>query len=63
MSNSTLSLLVWIPEYQKYRSLDDQGKDLEASDLKSVIVEGLAWVDLCWEDLELADAINAENER
>ena len=63
MTNSTPSLLVWIPEYQKYRSLVAQGNDLEASDLKSVIVDGLAWVDLSWEDLELAYAINAENER
>ena len=59
MTNSTPSLLVWIAEYQKYRSLVDQGDASEADALKTEIVEGLAWVDLSWEDLEVAFSLKA----
>jgi hypothetical protein len=62
MTNSTPSLLVWIAEYQKYLALVDQGSATDADALKTEIVEGLSWVDLSWEDLEVAFSLQREQE-
>ena len=62
MTNSTPSLLVWIAEYQKYLALVDQGSVTDADALKTEIVEGLSWVDLSWEDLEVAFSLQREQD-
>ena len=54
MTNSTLTLLIWLVQYRKYLDLVQQDLLDQAELVKAEIKEGLPDAELCWEDLERA---------